>query len=103
MSVDGYAYLVRYSQGEVVESSDPKPVPEGLLHTGEQAQNDLRLVCEPSPNAGRMNLHLLLDGTEVTNAESTGTGAGHVGLFVASNSGTSEFTFSDFVVRKPKG
>jgi len=102
VTVDGYAYLVRYSAGDVAESLEPKSVPEGLLHTGDQAQNELRLVCEPSPNAGRTNLHLFLNGTEVANAESVGGDAGQVGVFVASTSGTSEFTFSDFVVRKPK-
>jgi hypothetical protein len=103
VTVDGYAYLVRYSNGEVVESADPKVLPEGLLRTGDQAQNDVRLVCEPSANAGRTNLFLSLNGTEVSNAESTGEATGQVGVFVASNSGASEFTFSDFVVRKPKG
>jgi hypothetical protein len=102
VSVDGYAYLARYSDGDVVESRDPQPLPEGLLRTGEQAQNDVQLICEPSSNADHTTMSLRLNGTEVSNAEASVGSAGRVGVFVASTSGTSEFTFSDFVVKKPK-
>ena len=102
VSVDGYAYLVRYAAGDVAESATPKALPEGLLRAGDQAQNEVRLVCEPSTDSAHTNLYLYLNGTEVSNAEAGAGGAGQVGLFVASNSGTSEFTFSDFSVRKPK-
>lgn len=102
VSVDGYAYLVHYSGGDVVESREAQALPAGLLRTGPQSQNDVRLVCTPSPNADHTNLSLSLNGTEVSNAEASIGGTGRVGVFVASSSGTSEFTFSDFVVRKPK-
>jgi hypothetical protein len=101
VSVDGYAYLVNYSGGNVVESRDPQVVPAGLLRTGDQAQNDLRLVCEPSSDPDHTTLSLSLNGTEVSNGEASVGGTGQVGVFVASSSGTSEFTFSDFVVKKP--
>ena len=93
---------MRYAAGDVAESATPKALPEGLLRAGDQAQNEVRLVCEPSTDSAHTNLYLYLNGTEVSNAEAGAGGAGQVGLFVASNSGTSEFTFSDFSVRKPK-
>ncbi len=102
VSLDGYAYLVHYAAGDVAESATPKALPAGLLRAGDQAQNEVRLVCEPSTDAAHTNLYLYVNGTEVSNAEAGAGGAGQVGLFVASNSGTSEFTFSDFSVRKPK-
>jgi hypothetical protein len=102
VTVDGFAYITRYGNGEVLESATPKSVPEGLLRTGPQAQNEIRLVCTPSPTAGRTNVHLSLNGTEVLDAEATTGEAGTTGVFVTSSSGASEFTFSDFVVRKPK-
>jgi hypothetical protein len=103
VGLDGTAGLLRYADNEVVEQAPDQQVPAGLLKTGDQAQNDLRLVCTPSPDdAQRTDVTLFLDGKQVAAASASVAGAGKVGLFVGSTSGTSEFTFSDFVVRKPR-
>jgi hypothetical protein len=103
VGLDGTAGLMRYADNEVAEQAPGQQVPAGLLKTGDQAQNELRLVCAPSrDDAQRTDVTLSLNGKQVASASASVAGAGKVGLFVGSASGTSEFTFSDFVVRKPR-
>jgi hypothetical protein len=103
VSLDGNAHLLRYGDGQVLESAPDRPLPAGLLKTGDQAQNQVRLVCTTSSsNPDRTDVFLSLNGREVSNAEAATGGAGQVGVFVNSNTGATEFTFSDFVVRKAK-
>jgi hypothetical protein len=101
VSVDGQAHLVRYYNGSIVESIDPKPIPSGLLKTGPQAQNQIRLVCVEQTEA-TTQVDLSLNGTKVAGAIATVAGTGKTGVFVSSSSGNSEFTFSHFSVRKPR-
>ena len=101
VSLDGNAHLLRYSNGQVVESVPAKALPAGLLRTGEQAQNQLRLLCEPGADANTTNVDLSLNGKQVASAVAHVGGAGQVGLYVNSDTGTSEFTFSKFSVKKP--
>ncbi len=103
VGLDGTAGLLRYADGQVAEQAPGKQVPSGLLKTGEQAQNTVRMTCVTSPETpDRTDVHLYLNGTEVTSASASVGGSGKVGLYVSGGSGASEFTFSDFVVRKPK-
>lgn len=101
VALDGQAHLVRYANGHVVESAPAADLPPGLLKSGEQAQNTLRLVCAPGTGTGTTKVTLSLNGTKVADAVSTVAGAGKVGLFVNGDSGASEFTFSRFSVKKP--
>jgi hypothetical protein len=103
VGVDGRAGLLRYADNQVAEQAPDQQVPSGLLKTGDQAQNEVRMVCEPSPeNPQRTDVTLSLNGEQVAAASASVAGPGKVGVFVGSGSGTSEFTFSDFVVRKPR-
>jgi hypothetical protein len=102
VSLDGNADLLRYANGDVAESAPKQPLPAGLLHTGEQAQNDLRLTCSTTPDdADKTDVALYLNGTKVAEANANRGGAGKVGLLVGSARGTTEFRFSDLVLRKP--
>ncbi|MDQ1430246.1 MAG: hypothetical protein QOF40_848 [Actinomycetota bacterium] len=101
VALDGQAHVVRFTNGHVVESAPVTDLPAGLLVSGAQAQNQLRLVCRPGTTTGTTNVTLSLNGTKVADAKASTGGAGRVGLFVNGDSGTSEFTFSRFSVKKP--
>jgi hypothetical protein len=103
VGLDGTAGLLRYADNQVAEQAPDRKVPDGLLKTGDQAQNDLRMTCSTSPDdPNRTDVHLFLNGKEVASASASIGGAGKVGLYVSGGSGASEFTFSKFEVRKPK-
>lgn len=102
VSQDGSAFLSRYANGTQVERADPASLPAGLLKSGEGASNTVRLVCEPGSASGTTEATLYLNGTKVASASSRSVNAGKVGVLVNSNSGASQFTFDDFVVKKPR-
>jgi hypothetical protein len=102
VSLDGTAHLLRYVEGQEVERAPDAPLPAGLLKPGDQARNEVRLVCTTSSgNPDRTDVALSLNGTEVASAQASAGGAGQVGLFANSATGGTEFTFSEFSVRKP--
>jgi hypothetical protein len=94
--------VIRYANGAIAEQANDATLPPGLLKTGAQAQNEVRLVCKPSTDSQHTNVYLFLNGKQVSNAEASVGGAGKVGLLVGSSSGATEFTFSEFVAKKPK-
>jgi hypothetical protein len=103
VALDGTAHLARYVNGQQVERADPVPVPTDLLKTGDQAQNEVRLVCTPSTdNPDHTDATLSLNGKKVLGAVASAGGPGKVGVYANSSTGDSEFTFSDFSVRKPR-
>ena len=102
VALDGTAHLARYADGQQVERADPVSVPAGLLKTGDQAQNEVRLVCVPSAaDPEHTDATLFLNGKKVLGAIASTGGPGKVGLYANSSSGDSEFTYSGFSVRKP--
>lgn len=102
VALDGTAHLARFANGEQVERADPVAVPADLLKTGDQAQNEVRLVCVPSSDdPEHTDATLYLNGKKVLGAIASAGGPGKVGLYANSTTGDSEFTFSDFSVRKP--
>lgn len=103
VAVDGTVGLLRYANGQIAERATDRQAPAGLLRTGPQAQNEVRMTCAPlSSNPTRTDVRLFLNGKEVSAATASAAGAGKVGLFVGSSTGTTEFTFSHFEVRKPR-
>jgi len=103
VDVDGTAHLSRYSAGEQIERADPVAVPAGLLKTGDQAQNEVRLVCTPdAENPAHTDATLFLNGRQVLSAIASAGGTGQVGVFANSSSGDGEFTFAAFSVKKPR-
>jgi len=97
---DGKAYISRYVDGNAKEISKGFPLPSGLLKTGEGAMNKLRLTCVPGPRSDTTSVKLYLNGKQVARGVPSALAAGTTGVMVTSTTGTPQFAFYDFAVKK---
>lgn len=97
---DGKAYISRYVDGDAKEISKAFRVPSGLLKTGEGAMNKLGLTCVPGPRSNTTSVKLYLNGKQVARGVPSALTAGTTGVLVTSGSGTPQYAFYDFVVKK---
>ena len=102
VSQNGAAQLFRYEGGVIVERSAEKRAPVGVMNTGLGAKNTLKLVCRPDDDGGT-SLELFVNGELVVEAFSTVANAGQTGVFVSGSGSGTDYNFSNFIVRVPKG
>lgn len=102
ISQAGEVEFIRYEEGSAVERSTPEQVPAGLLKTGSGAKNTLELTCQ-AITGFKTDLTLKVNGEVVTSAISASQLEGKTGVSVSGSGAGTDYNFTSYEARVPKG